>query len=289
MSHLTRHVLCLSIAAFLSGSAHAGGCEKDTDCKGDRICEAGVCTDPGPGSEPSAPATPDNADPEPSPEDAGAPEASDPTGESDGSSEDAAKPTGGEPSAEATAAPAAPSDPKDWWKKEVRKAEAPVLQAMFDKMPRPFKQKGGGKLVYHRAVPVVVADVHDTTTLWGGKKQVNVRFIGISKIHTTATLEKVTAKTPGIAYCPVNCSRIKEIVTAGDDVTFVYDGDIREWAGHASDVQAGYKRKMGKHFRAQCTFPVLYSLAPANTWLDPEEVKAIQTEVVNELNRYCGL
>lgn len=27
-----------------------GGCEKDTDCKGDRICEKGLCTDPSPGS-----------------------------------------------------------------------------------------------------------------------------------------------------------------------------------------------------------------------------------------------
>ncbi len=26
------------------------GCEKDTDCKGDRICEKGLCTDPNPGS-----------------------------------------------------------------------------------------------------------------------------------------------------------------------------------------------------------------------------------------------
>ena len=24
-----------------------GGCKKDTDCKGDRICDAGVCTEPG--------------------------------------------------------------------------------------------------------------------------------------------------------------------------------------------------------------------------------------------------
>ena len=101
----------------------------------------------------------------------------------------------------------------------------------------------------------MVADVHDTTTLWGGKKQVNVRFIGISKVHTTPTLDKVTAKTPGIAYCPVNCSRIQEIVTAGDDITFVYDGDIRDWGGRASDVHAGYTRKVGKHHRAQCTFP----------------------------------
>ena len=60
------------------------------------------------------------------------------------------------------------------------------------------------------------------------------------------------------------------------------------FATGALDVHAGYTRKVGKHHRAQCTFPVLKSLAPANTWLDPEEVKAIQTEVVSELKRYCS-
>ena len=29
----------------MQGVAHAG-CEKDTDCKGDRICEAGACVNP---------------------------------------------------------------------------------------------------------------------------------------------------------------------------------------------------------------------------------------------------
>ena len=261
----------LSMGFFAASPAHAGGCEKDTDCKGDRICEASVCVDPAPKTAPA----PDDGD-EPEKE------------EGTEAPEDGAEVTEPEKAEEAEEAPA-PTDPKDWWKKDSRKAEAPVLQAIFDKMPRPYKQKGGGKLVYHRAVPVVVSDIHDTTTLWGGKKQVNVRFIGISKVHTTATLDKVTAKTPGIAYCPVNCSRIKEIVTAGDDITLVYDGDIRDWGGRASDVHAGYTRKIGKHHRAQCTFPVLKSLAPANTWLDPEEVKAIQAEAVSELTRYCGL
>ena len=273
----------LSMGFFTVGSAHAGGCEKDTDCKGDRICEASACVDPTPKAS-AAPAEDTQAESEaestPSDESDEAPaEATDAPTENESASE----------AAEAAEEDAAPTDPKDWWKKDSRKAEAPVLQAIFDKMPRPYKQKGGGKLVYHRAVPVVVADVHDTTTLWGGKKQVNVRFIGISKVHTTATLDIVTAKTPGIAYCPVNCDRIKEIVTAGDDITFVYDGDIRDWGGRASDVHAGYTRKIGKHHRAQCTFPVLKSLAPANTWLDPEEVKAIQAEAVSELTRYCGL
>ena len=258
----------LSMGFFTASPAHAGGCEKDTDCKGDRICEASVCVDPAPKTAPA----PDDSDESKKEEGTEAPD-------------DGAEVSEPEKAEEAPV----PTDPKDWWKKDSRKAAAPVLQAIFDKMPRPYKQKGGGKLVYHRAVPVVVSDIHDTTTLWGGKKQVNVRFIGISKVHTTATLDKVTAKTPGIAYCPVNCSRIKEIVTAGDDITFVYDGDIRDWAGRASDVHAGYTRKIGKHHRAQCTFPVLKSLAPANTWLDPEEVKAIQAEAVSELTRYCGL
>jgi hypothetical protein len=256
----------LTLGSFTPRAAVAGGCEKDTDCKGDRICEASACVNPAPKAAPAAETT-------------AAPEASEASAEGEGT-EASAGDEGAEP---------VPTDPKDWWKKDSRKAEAPVLQAIFDKMPRPFRQKGGGKLVYHRAVPVVVSDIHDTTTLWGGKKQINVRFMGISKVHTTSTLDMVTPKTPGIAYCPVNCSRIKEIVTAGDDITFVYDGDIKDWAGRASDVHAGYTRKIGKHHRAQCTFPVLYNLAPSNTWLDPEEVKAIQTEAVDELKRYCGL
>jgi len=32
----------------------AGGCEKDTDCKGDRICVQGECTDPTPAARPAA-------------------------------------------------------------------------------------------------------------------------------------------------------------------------------------------------------------------------------------------
>lgn len=32
------------------------GCEKDTDCKGDRLCIDEVCTDPAPAAEPAAPA-----------------------------------------------------------------------------------------------------------------------------------------------------------------------------------------------------------------------------------------
>ena len=40
--------VCLLTLA-LADTALAG-CEKDTDCKGDRICEKGLCTDPNPGS-----------------------------------------------------------------------------------------------------------------------------------------------------------------------------------------------------------------------------------------------
>ena len=45
---MIRAVLFLSALStgFLASTAHAGGCEKDTDCKGDRICEAAVCVNP---------------------------------------------------------------------------------------------------------------------------------------------------------------------------------------------------------------------------------------------------
>ncbi len=40
---------------LLVGPAHAGGCSKDTDCKGDRICESGECVAPaGAASAPAA-------------------------------------------------------------------------------------------------------------------------------------------------------------------------------------------------------------------------------------------
>jgi hypothetical protein len=45
----TRTRLVLPVLLFLlhSGTpAWAAGCSKDTDCKGDRICEKGVCKDP---------------------------------------------------------------------------------------------------------------------------------------------------------------------------------------------------------------------------------------------------
>ncbi|MDP1823191.1 MAG: hypothetical protein Q8L48_08120 [Archangium sp.] len=39
-------VLSVLVAGVLAQAS--GGCVKDTDCKGDRICEAGVCVSPGP-------------------------------------------------------------------------------------------------------------------------------------------------------------------------------------------------------------------------------------------------
>jgi len=44
--------LAAAIAAIttigLAVDAHAGACEKDSDCKGDRVCEGGVCVNPTP-------------------------------------------------------------------------------------------------------------------------------------------------------------------------------------------------------------------------------------------------
>jgi len=41
----------LSLAWLACPSSARAGCEKDTDCKGDRICEDGACTDPGGGAK----------------------------------------------------------------------------------------------------------------------------------------------------------------------------------------------------------------------------------------------
>jgi len=48
-----------------SALAHAG-CTKDTDCKGDRVCDAGKCTSPPEGAQATPPAT-DGAAPAPAP------------------------------------------------------------------------------------------------------------------------------------------------------------------------------------------------------------------------------
>ena len=156
-------------------------------------------------------------------------------------------------------------------------------------MPRPVRQKGNAKLVYQRAVPVVVSDVHTTTTRWGGKDQVGVRFLGISKIHTTTTLDPITSETAGIAYCPVNCARIIDIKMNNDLLSLLYDGPIKEWAGNVGDNAAGYIRQVGKQYKATCSLPVLYNHAPKNSWLNPDDVQAVKDNAVAELKRYCGL
>ncbi|MGB0638759.1 MAG: hypothetical protein ACPGTU_05475, partial [Myxococcota bacterium] len=65
--------------------------------------------------------------------------------------------------------------------------------------------------VYPRSIPLVVADISDTVAKWGGKDQQGVHFLGISKVHTTTTLDDIAPETGGIAYCPLNCARITEI------------------------------------------------------------------------------
>ena len=273
-----RTPLSITIALLLtsaSGVAHAG-CEKDTDCKGDRICENSTCVNPsteGAAAETEQPASattiPENDPAEP---------------KSDNSSQ--TEPVEAEEPKEETATP---TDPKDWWKETVRKAEVPVLQSIFDEMPRPIRKKGNAKLVYQRAVPVVISDVHTTTTRWGGKDQIGVRFMGISKIHTTTTLDPINAETAGIPYCPVNCARMIDIKMQGELLTLLYDGPIKEWAGNVGDNAAGYIRQVGKQYKASCSLPVLYNHAPKNSWLDPEEVQAVKDKAVAEIKRYCGM
>ncbi len=262
------------------GTARAG-CEKDTDCKGDRICEAGSCVNPSPGPSTSTAPTESSAEKPVAEPDAAEPDAAKPPPEA--GSED----TSVEDKEEATSIE--PTDPKDWWKEEARKAEVPVLQSIFDQMPRPVRQKGNAKLVYQRAVPVVVSDVHTTTTRWGGKDQIGVRFLGISKIHTTTTLDPITSETAGIAYCPVNCARITDIKMHNDLLSLLYDGPIKEWAGNVGDNAAGYIRQVGKQYKATCSMPVLYNHAPKNSWLNPDDVQSVKDKAVAELKRYCGL
>lgn len=263
-----------TVAAFLfvglySANASAG-CEKDTDCKGDRICEAGACVNP----QAATPAAPSESPAEEK-------EAASETEQGDQETTEKA------PAKEEETVQ--PTDPKDWWKEASRSQEAPVLQAIFDEMPRPIRKKGNAKLVYQRAVPVVVSDIHNTTTRWGGKKQVGVHFLGISKIHTTTTLDPINAETSGIPYCPVNCARITEIKTEGDQLSFLYDGPIKDWAGNVADNAEGYVRQVGKQFKTTCSLPVLFNHAPKNSWLDPEKVQSVKDKTVAELKRYCGI
>ena len=259
-------VTILSASLFASTVARAG-CEKDTDCKGDRICEGAVCVNPV--ATLATPATDAAPAADTAPTTDAAPAA--------------------DPASAAEEEASTVTDPKDWWKEASREQEVPVLQAIFDQMPRPIRKKGNAKLVYHRAVPLVVSDVHTTTTRWGGKAQIGVHFMGISKVHTTTTMDPIKEETGGIPYCPVNCARISEIKLQGDDIAIFYDGPIKEWAGKVADNSAGYTRKMGKQYRTMCTFPTLYSHAPKNSWLDPDIVNTVKTNAVSELNRYCGL
>jgi len=276
MFRSTPFVVALFVA-FFSGEANAG-CEKDTDCKGDRICEAGSCVNPPAATPtPTESTTASDGDKATETEATEATEATDATEATEASSDSKADP---EPTV---------TDPKDWWKEASRTAEAPVLQAIFDEMPRPMRKKGNAKLVYQRAVPVVVSDIHNTTTRWGGKKQIGVHFLGISKIHTTTTLDPINAETAGIPYCPVNCARITDIKTEGDLLSLLYDGPIKDWAGNVGDNAAGYIRQVGKQFKTTCSLPVLFNHAPKNSWLDPEKVQEVKDRTVAELKRYCGM
>jgi len=280
-------IAALSVGFVYAHPAQAG-CEKDTDCKGERICDAGACVDPTVTAAPSGASEASDAnEAEGSTEEPSSEPSEDATEDAtDETSKDQAESSDDAPAEAATQA--AESDPKNWWKQSARQAEAPVLQEIFNSMPRPIRKKGNAKLVYHRAVPLVVSDVHTTTTLWGGKGQTNVRFLGVSKVHSTTTMEPISETTPGIAYCPINCDRITRITADGEIISIMYDGEIKDWGGKASDVHAGYTRKVGKHHRAIFSFPVLYNLAPPSAWLDPEEVKAVQTSAIDEINRYCG-
>ena len=38
---------CAVLASSCSDERSSGGCEEDTDCKGDRVCEDGDCVEPG--------------------------------------------------------------------------------------------------------------------------------------------------------------------------------------------------------------------------------------------------
>ena len=275
-------VAALSLGLIYTPRANAGADPADAAAPA-ATDEAPAATDEAPAATDEAPAEPAKEETEDSSDKASEETTDEKTDEKTEDTAEADKKEG-----ESTETKTATSDPKNWWKQSVRKDETPILQEIFNSMPRPVRKKGNAKLLYHRAVPVVVTDIHNTTTLWGGKGQTNVRFMGISKVHSTTTMDPISETTPGIAYCPINCDRITNITTTGQNISIMYDSEIKEWGGKASDVHAGYTRKVGKHHRAICTFPVLYNLAPASAWLDPEEVAEVQTSAVNEINRYCG-
>ena len=120
----------------------ATGCE-DTDCKGDRICESGACVSPGSRKRP-----PENAPPQRCPVRGRCPPRK------------MHRPRTVPPPQ--TMHRPRPTTPKIGGKRP-GEVEAPVLQAIFNRMPNPIIRKDNGKLVYQRAVPLVVADVHNTT------------------------------------------------------------------------------------------------------------------------------
>ena len=268
----------VAILAAWSSRPAVAGCEKDTDCKGDRICEAGACVDPAAAPAPAV----EEGDAAPAAEEGDAAPAESEDAPADGE-EAAAAPAEGE------AAPTAAEEDVAWWKRNSRDDEVPRLQDIFDAVPRPTRKKGATTLIYQRAVPLVVADIHDSTAVWGAKLQSGVHFLGISKVHTTPGLEAINAETNGIVYCPVNCTRIQTVGAREDDIQIVYDGPIKDWAGKAADNLSGYVRKFGKAQQSICSFPIMYNHAPPNTWLDEAEVDKVKQAVVTEIKRYCEL
>jgi len=272
----------IAILTFASSRPAMAGCEKDTDCKGDRICESGACVEPTPAAvgKTAAPA----AVPAPADNDAAPAE-----GEAAPAEGEAAPAEGEAAPAEGEAAPAEEAAAIEWWKKESREDEVPRLQDIFNAVPRPTRKKGATTLIYQRAVPLVVADIHDTTAIWGAKLQPGVHFLGISKVHTTPALEAIAPETNGIVYCPLNCSRIQGVNTRNEDIQIQYDGPIKDWAGKAADNVSGYTRQFGKTYQSTCSFPLMYNHAPPNTWLDADEVEKVMKAAVVEIKRYCEM
>jgi hypothetical protein len=283
-------VVLLAVGSSRSAMA---GCEKDTDCKGDRICEADACVSPdAPAAVPAPPvaipATPSEVAAPATEGEAAAPATEGEVAAPATEGEAAAPATEGEAAAPATEGEAAAED-LAWWKRHVRDAEAPRLQEIFNEVPRPIRKKGATTLIYQRAVPIVISDIHDTTAVWGSKLQPGVHFLGISKVHTTPALESVTPDSNGVVYCPLNCSRIQTVTAPKNDIVIVYDGPIKDWAGTAADNMSGYVRKFGKANKSICSFPLMYNHAPPNTWLDEDEVKKVKVAAVDEIKRYCEL
>jgi len=288
--------LGVAVLAIWATPAQAG-CEKDTDCKGERICVESACADPAaaPPSPPPTEAAPAAAADVPTEAAPAEGEAAPAEGEAAPAEGEAAPAEGEAAPAEGEAAPAegeadaaAGSGADDWWTMDARETEAALLQELFNELPKPVRTKGAGKLVYQRSVPLVIADIHDTTAVWGSKLQKDVHFLGISKVHTTQSLDSIGPETAGIPYCPLACNRISQVFVTEEEITLQYDGPIKDWAGKASDNVAGYTRRFGKIHQAKCSFPLMVKHAPPNTWMDPEEVSKVRAAVVDEIKRYCA-